>query len=198
MLTTYLKRQTTLTTYYTSSAGPYLDEFTEWLAQCGFHDKVICQYLPGVNEFAAWVDATYGNLASLPVNALTHFHDYLATCGRLRYLKGQHSIHWLGAQHFVEFLQSQKKIVVAEILPKMTQPELLRQFELWMQTHRGVRPSTLCNYRQHIVELLSTLGEHPEQFTADALHTFILNYALGRSHALAKKRVTAVRMFFDF
>jgi hypothetical protein len=24
MLTTYLKRQTTLTTYYTSSAGPYL------------------------------------------------------------------------------------------------------------------------------------------------------------------------------
>jgi hypothetical protein len=79
MLTTYLKRQTTLATYYTSSAGPYLDEFTDWLAQCGFHDEVICQYLPGVSEFAAWVDATYGNLTSFPVNALNHFHDYLAT-----------------------------------------------------------------------------------------------------------------------
>ena len=87
MLTTYLKRQTTLTTYYTSSAGPYLDEFTDWLAQCGFHDEVICQYLPGVSEFAAWVDATYGNLTSFPVNALNHFHDYLATRDRLRYSK---------------------------------------------------------------------------------------------------------------
>lgn len=198
MLTTYLKRQTTLTTYYTSSAGPYLDEFTDWLAQCGFHDEVICQYLPGVSEFAAWVDATYGNLTSFPVNALNHFHDYLATRDRLRYSKGQHSVHWLGAQHFVEFLQSKNKIVVTEISPKTTQPELLRQFEHWMQTHRGVRSSTLRNYRQHIVELLSTLGEHPEQFTADALHTFILNYALGRSHELAKKRVTAVRMFIRF
>jgi len=61
-----------------------------------------------------------------------------------------------------------------------------------------VRSSTLRNYRQHIVELLSTLGENPEQFTAEALHTFILNYALGRSHELAKKRVTAVRMFIRF
>lgn len=76
--------------------------------------------------------------------------------------------------------------------------QLFRQFEHWMQTHHGVQSSTLRNYRKHIVELLSTLGEHPEQFTADALHTFILNYALGRSHALAKKRVTAVRILFGF
>lgn len=67
MLTTYLKRQTTLTTYYTSSAGPYLDEFTDWLAQCGFHDEVICQYLPGVSEFAAWVDATSAYLCWLSI-----------------------------------------------------------------------------------------------------------------------------------
>lgn len=198
MLTNYLNRQTTLTTYYTSSAGPYLDEFTDWLAQRGFHDEVICQYLPGVSEFAAWVDATYGNLTTFPVNGLNHFHDYLATRGRLRYSKGQHSIHWLGAQHFVEFLQSQNKIGVANTSPKTIQPEFLGQFEHWMQTHRGVQSSTLQNYRQHIVELLSTLGEHPEQFTADALHTFILNYALGRNHALAKKRVTAARMFIRF
>jgi hypothetical protein len=40
----------------------------------------------------------------------------------LRYSKGQHSIHWLGAQHFVEFLQSQNKIGVANTSPKTIQP----------------------------------------------------------------------------
>src|ERR1039457_5650288 len=47
MLTAYLKRETTRTSYYASPAGSYLDEFTDWLARCGFHEEVICQYLPG-------------------------------------------------------------------------------------------------------------------------------------------------------
>jgi hypothetical protein len=54
MLTSYLKRETTRTTYYASPAGSYLDEFTDWLARCGFHEEVICQYLPGTIRFAAW------------------------------------------------------------------------------------------------------------------------------------------------
>jgi hypothetical protein len=33
MLTTYIKHQTTQATYYAGPAGPYLDEFTDWLAQ---------------------------------------------------------------------------------------------------------------------------------------------------------------------
>lgn len=67
-----------------------------------------------------------------------------------------------------------------------------------MQAHRGVRPSTLRNYQSHIVDLLTAIGEYPEQFTADVLYAFILNYARGRSHELAKTRVTAIRMFIRF
>jgi integrase/recombinase XerD len=198
MLAKYLKRQTTRTTYYGSSAGPHLDEFTDWLAQKGFHDEVICQYLPGVIEFAGWVDATYGNVRSCPFDALNCFCDYLAKRGRLRGKKGQYSASFRGAKHFVRFLQIQNKIDGAETPPQTTQPELFRLFEQWMQAHRGVRPATLRNYQLHIVDLLTALGEQPEQFTASALYSFILNYALGRSHELAKKRVTAIRMFIRF
>jgi len=198
MLATILKRQTTRATCYASTAGPYLDEFTDWLAQSGFHNEVICQYLPGVIEFVGWVETTYGNLKSCPPDALGRFHDYLDKHGRLRYSKGQYSVSFRGAQHFIEYLQIRNEIVGTEMPPQKPQPELVRLFEQWMQAHRGVLPTTLSKYRSHIVDLLTTIGEYPEQFTADMLYAFILNYARGRSHEIAKTRVTATRMFIRF
>lgn len=198
MLTTYFKRQITCTTYYDSPAGLYLDEFTDWLAKRGYEHACIKQWLPGVIQFAIWVEETNRDLSSLPADAINHFHDDLAKRGRLFYAKGQHSVHWLAALNFVEFLRLQHKIACLETLPQTQLPELLRLFEEWMQIHRGVKPSTLGNYQQHIVELLSKLGECPEQFKAGALHAFILTYAHGRSHAIVKKRVTAIRMFLRF
>ena len=197
MLTTYFKRETTCINYYAGPAGSYLDEFTDWLARCGFQQEVICQYLPGTIWFAAWGEKTYGHLTSLPADVLPHFRVHLAQAGRLFYSRGQHSAHWLSAQHFVEFLRLQRQIAEAEAtLPR--KPALLHLFEHWMQTHRGVNPSTLNNYQPHIVALLSTLGESAEHLQASALHAFILTYAQGRSHALTKKRVTAIRMFLRF
>src|SRR5450755_833813 len=127
MLTAYLKRETTRTSYYASPAGSYLDEFTDWLARCGFHEEVICQYLPGTIRFAAWGEKTYGNLTSLSADALNHFRVHLAKCGRLLYSRGQHSVHWLSAQHVVEFLRLQRKIVNAEtpLQPKLALLDLL-------------------------------------------------------------------------
>jgi integrase/recombinase XerD len=104
----------------------------------------------------------------------------------------------VGAQRFVEFLQAQHKVIDAARSPQATQPDLLSQFEQWMQAHRGLKPATLRNYQLHIVDLLTTLGECHERFTAAGFHTFILSYARGRSHAFAKKRVTASRMFIRF
>lgn len=175
MLTTYLKRETTRTIYYASPAGSYLDEFTDWLARCGFHEEIICQYLPGTMRFAVWGEKTYGKLTSLSADALNHFCVHLAKCGQLLYSRGQNSVHWLSAQHFVEFLRLQRKIVNAEtpLRPKLA---LLDLFEHWMQTHRGVKPSTLNNYQPHIVELLSTLGR--KHRTAGGEHLALLHLDL--------------------
>lgn len=85
MLTTYIKRETTRISYYASPAGSYLDEFTDWLARCGFHEEVICQYLPGTMRFAVWGEKTYGKLTSLPADALNHFRVHLAKCGQFRH-----------------------------------------------------------------------------------------------------------------
>lgn len=198
MLSTYFKRETTCATYYASSAGSYLDEFTDWLTQCGFHEEVIGQYLPGVVEFTDWADATCGNLASCSPDAFSHFRDYLSKRGRLRHPKGPLSITCRGAQHFIEFLRVKHNIGGTVMPPQITQPELFRQFAQWMQTHRGVRPATLGNYQRHIIDLLMTLGEYPEHYTATSLRAVILKYAVKRSHELAKQRVMAIRMFIRF
>ena len=59
MLTRYLKRQTTLESYYGSSAGEYFDEFTDYLEKSGFHQEVICQYLPGVSSIHTQVSGGF-------------------------------------------------------------------------------------------------------------------------------------------
>jgi site-specific recombinase XerD len=116
--------------------------------------------------------------------------------GRLHGTKGQHSIYWRGAKQFTEFLRAQQGIVATKAA--LAPPELVAAFEHWMQIHRGVKPSTLITYRQHVMDLLSSLDPQPEQFNATKLHGFILTYAKRNGRAVAQTRVKAARMFLRF
>jgi hypothetical protein len=103
----------------------------------------------------------------------------------------------MAAQHFVTFLQT-----IGEVAPSATppsaDPELLIGFRRWMQTHRGTTDTTVNNYRLAIVDLLHTLGEQPEQYSAETLRTFVLGRTSRCSIGKAKQVVTSVRMFVRF
>src|SRR5260370_10746502 len=155
--------------------------------------------LVGANGFANWVQSTGGSLTSLPAGVFWGtFCQHLSKQGRLHRTNGQHTIYWRGAQHFVEYLLDQHGISVDRTPAETAPPELVAMFEHWMQVHRGVRPSTLINYRRHVIDLLSTLGEYPGQFNAAMLHAFILAFARGNGFAVSQTRVTATRMFLRF
>jgi site-specific recombinase XerD len=198
MLTTYFKRQTTWATYYAGPAGPYLDGFTDWLAQRGYRQKTIRNRLQGASQLGTWAQKTGLRLQSLSTEALNDFRHYLSDRSRLHLSGGQLSIVWLGAQLFLEFLQAKRLVAPTDVLSAALQPELLGAFEHWMLVHRGVRPSTLVNYRRHLIDLLTHLGEVPEQFNAAQLRTFILMHAERSSLATAKTRVKATRAFLRF
>jgi len=198
MLTTYFKRQTTQATYYSGPAGPYLDEFTNWLEQRGYRHETIRYRLQGAAQFVTWAQTTGCNLPSLSPATLDHFRCHLSKHHQLRHTGGQLSVRWLGAQLFFEFLQDQQLVAPADTSLEVTHPELLSAFAQWMHVHRGVRPSTLITYQPHITELLIELGEDPERFDVAQLRTVILAYAQHHSAALSKKRVTAFRMFLRF
>lgn len=198
MLATYFKRRTTQATYYSGPAGPYLDAFTNWLEQRGYQHETIRDRLQGAAQFVAWVQTTGCHLPSLSPAILDRFRCHLSNQHQLRYTSGPFSVRWLGAQRFFAFLQDQQLVVLTDTSQEATQPELLSAFEQWMDVHRGVRSSTLINYRPHIKELLSELGENPERFDVAQLRTVLLAYAQHHSAALTKTRGIAFRVFLRF
>ena len=198
MLTTYFKRYTTQATYYSGPAGPYLDAFTHWLEQRGYRHETIRDRLQGAAQFVAWAHTTGCTLPSLSPNILDRFRCHLSQHRQLRHTGGQCSVRWLGAQLFFAFLQDQQLVEPADASLDVTRPELLRAFEQWMHVHRGIRFSTLINYRPHITALLSDLGENPAQLNVAQLRKVILAYAQHHSATMAKTRVTAFRMFLRF
>lgn len=198
MLTNYFRRPVTVATYYAGPAGAYLDQFTDWLVKRGYGNDAVRHLLRGATEFANWVQTTGSGLTTLSSGSWVHFCEHLATRNRLHGARGQHSIYWRGAQHFVEFLRAQHGIVAIEVPEQTVLPELVVAFERWMAIHRGIKPSSLDTYRPHVLDLLATLGDQPDHFGATSLHTFILAYAKHGGRAAARTRVKATRMFCRF
>jgi integrase/recombinase XerD len=164
MLTTYFSRQSTRATYYAGPAGPYLDRFTHWLAQRGYRHESIRRRLAGAAQFATWVQRTGCPLQAVSPATLGHFRRHLVQQHQLLRSRGQHSVRWLGAQCFVEFLQAQHIIAPSLTPHDIAHPALLDAFEQWMQVHRGVQASTLHIYRPHVLAVLTALGVCPAQW----------------------------------
>lgn len=198
MLTTYFTRSTTRAQYYAGPAGPYLDAFTQWLAQHGYRQESIRRCVQGAAQFVTWTQTTGCPLSSVSPTTLTLFRQHLSQCRQLLRPIGQHSVRWLGAQRFFTFLQTQQLIPPPPPVPAPALPTLLSAFEHWMGVHRGVLPQTLQNYRSHLLALLTELGDCPAQWDAARLRTFLLASGAPRSVAWVKTRANALRMFLRY
>ncbi len=198
MLTTYFKRPATVAAYHAGPAGAYFDPFTAWLAKRGYGSDAVRHLLRGATEFSTWIQAPRSGLTMLPSGYWRDFCEHLAKRKRLHGARGQHSIYWRGAQQFVEFLRTQHGVVTVEAPERTVTPELVVAFERWMTVHRGIKPSSLDTYRPYILDLLATLGDQPDHFSATSLYAFILAYAKHGGRAAARTRVKATRMFCRF
>jgi hypothetical protein len=199
MLTTYYTRERTRTMYAAAPAGPYLDEFSQWLAQRGFTTRTIRRCLFGATQFTLWAAAAGIAVQRLDATHLEEFRGYLAQHGQLHYASGNPTPRCMGAHHFLAFLSAQGMVsAVAVAAPSSPPPTLLTAFEHWMDVHRGVTAQTLRNYRPILLDLLTTLDDRPEQLEAKSLRAFILARAHRHGKGKAKNMVTATRMFVRF
>ena len=199
MLKTYFKRERTRATYATGPAGPYLDEFSQWLEKRGFAPLTIRRSLFGANQFTTWAQTAGIAVQNLDAASLDEFCSHLAKHGQLRYASGNSTPHCMGAHHFLSFLNAQGLVSTPVLTtPSAAQSPLLNEFEHWMDVHRGVTAQTLRNYRPIILDLLTTLEDRPEQLEAKRLRAFILDRANRHGKGKAKNVVTATRMFVRF
>lgn len=198
MLKTYFKSERTCEHYYRGTAGPYLDDFVEWLTERGYRHETVRRRICGAAGFAQWGQSKGATIGGLDTAALGRFARSLARQGRLRNACGDYQAYFLGARHFLRFLQARGITTVDETEPTPVYPQLFCQFRSWMLTHRGVTESTLDGYRAIVLDLLARISEHPEQYTAKALRDFVLYRVRRHNHASAQNVVSAVRMLLRF
>jgi hypothetical protein len=110
MLTTHFKRPQTPERYRSGPTGPYLDSFTDWLERQGYSSPRIRQLIYGVRQFSRWAQQTDTCLEDLHEKALESFEQYLQNQQRLYYPSGDRSYLFVGARHFVTFLQSTHRV----------------------------------------------------------------------------------------
>jgi site-specific recombinase XerD len=199
MLTAHLSTSQTLERYRCGPAGPYLDEFVEWLEKRGYRARTIRRYLLSAHRFALWRQNADVDFQANDGTALEAFGVYLHQQHGLE----SSSIHLaqtcIGARRFMVFLEATNRVVLSPpTSPVSTEPKLLVEFRHWMRTQRGTTEATLNNYRLTLIDLIHTLGEQPDQYEAKTLRNFILERANRWGIARAKTMVTAIRMFLRF
>ena len=198
MLKTYFKCDRTCEAYYQGAAGPYLDDFATWLTERGYRHQTVRRRIIGGARYAEWGQKKGCSIAELGVTALNAFGHSLARQGQLRDVSGNYRQCFLGARHFLHFLQAREIVTRVEDEPTPVYPKLYGEFQDWMLVHAGVTQSTLDSYRAIVLDLLARLGEKPELYTAKALRGFVLHRIRHHNHASAQNVVSAVRMLLRF
>jgi site-specific recombinase XerD len=195
MLTAYFKHPFTLRKFRSGPAGPYLDDFASHLAEAGYSRDKVRAYLRGTGRLSAW--AAQGDLTvdQLDSRVLGPFGRYLDSQGRLRGRRGEYSATFLGARHFVDFLEARGLVATPTAA---VEPALVTEFCHWMRSQRGVTETTLNGYRPALRRLLVALGDQPEQYTAKQLRGFVLGRAGAHKTGQVKTSVTVLRMFLRF
>ena len=199
MLSTYFERERTRTRYYAGAAGPYLDEFVQWFEESGYQAQTIRRRVRGAVQFAHWTEASGWAVAQLDTTVLGAFGRHLARQGQLRDPHGDYTVRFLGARHFLGFLQARGMVPTStEVSPRLPQPALLGEFRDWMVTQRGISEPTLNSYQPILLDLLERLGEHVAHYTARRLRDFVLERTRRNNPHSAQNVVAAVRMWLRF
>ena len=199
MLSTYFERERTRTRYYAGAAGPYLDEFVQWFEEGGYQAQTIRRRVRGAVQFAHWAEASGWAVAQLDTTVLGAFGRHLARQGQLRDPHGDYTVRFLGARHFLGFLQARGMVPTStEVSPRLPQPALLGEFRDWMVTQRGISEPTLNSYQPILLDLLERLGEHVAHYKARRLRDFVLERTRRNNPHSAQNVVAAVRMWLRF
>ena len=100
------------------------------------------------------------------------------------------------ARHFAAFLSEAG--MIPESAAVIEGPALLKEFNNWMRSHRGIAERTVDRYSPVIECLLRALGEEAEYYDAKKLRDFVLNLAKRYGTTSTNHVTTPVRMFLRF
>ena len=172
-------------------AKPHVDGYEEWLREHGYTPSTIEE---NVRLLAGWTD--WMHTAGF---AFDNILDGLAASAAV--FKGNKSIRaYIGAGRlFIRYLEDRGTLPRSSSPPSPAEQwPILGAFRTWARQQRGIAHSTLDLWQRPIIDLLRTLGEDPEAYTAAALRTFMLERAKRYKVGRLKTYAVAIRGFLRF
>jgi len=199
MLTIYFKSPFTLEGLRSGPSGPYLDGFAHKLHLAGYSQGAAQRLLRAAAHLDVWGQANDNPIQSFNKDTLASFQHHLSSCCCPGSNGGRGPNVFFGAKRFLEYLHQVG--VVSSIGDEHTDsasPQLMTSFFDWLQQHRGTSQSTCRIYGRVVVDLLQTLGDDPNRFTAADLQAFALNRAGRHGRSAANIVAKALRMFLRY
>lgn len=196
MLSNYVTETRSLERLRAGSAGPHLEDFTDWLANRRYAQQTIRSYVFAAARFMTWCTCANEH-ATLPTSdhsSLTAYRTHLTGTKHTGKRAHERGNAYCGARRFLMFLREVG--VAPDVRPVV--PPLEARFRNWMRQHRGASDVTLDGYARVIGQLLEVMGSEPHFYAAAQLRAFVLAQARGYSHSKADTVITAVRMFVRF
>jgi len=175
--------------------GSLLEGFAEELCRTGYTKMTAHARIRAAEHLLHWTKREGVPISDFTEDLLKRFRQHLGYCrcpgfGPIRLES------FAGDRLFLKYLRSTGSLTVATE-PKQD-PPLLLAFRQWMRQERGTCDHTLTYYGLSIRALLARLGEDPRRFDAQSLRQFVLETHRQSEWGVAKRCITALRMFLRF
>jgi len=170
-------------------------DYRKELAQAGYNPCVAWLHLRSVAHFGVWLELEGVARESIDEQTVATFDRHRSNCrcpGTSRDC-GRHVVSCIRV--FVNHLR-ERRIVKTNAPPEPSR--LVREFLGWMSTQRGVVDTTLTSYRRYVTQLVDSLGDDPQTYTAHDLRDFVAKRYQHYGRNSIRMVLAAVRMFLRY
>ena len=182
--------------------GQYLVGFSENLEAQGYSKVTYSSRMSQARHFAEWVLQMRVLADSIADDLIEQFAHHDCQCG-IKTKRGKRvertgtKDRRRGAHAFVAFLREEGLMPVAVATEVPADPRLA-DFAAWLRRERGATSETIRRYQQELGRWLMKLGSEPQEFTAAAVRSIVLDQGEDRSRSSVRMTITVLRAFLRF
>jgi site-specific recombinase XerD len=183
--------------------GSLLDDFCDWLLDCGFAWYTVRVHLGRILHLNRWLSergwSSTGKLSRKELEGFVAVYPERCRCRGVREDHLQRMGHSLN--RFVEFLRDRD--LYDPLLEAPVYQPLLGEYLRWMREHQHTAEGTLALRRRGVTLFLASLGgdasaEGLAKLDAQRVEGFFIDYAEGRARASRRSMQSALRTFLRF
>lgn len=166
------------------------------LVASGYNPLVVRFHLHSVAHFGVWLELEGAELGAMDEAMLAAFERHRSRCRCRGTSRSRDRSVVSCIRVFLHYLREQGKAPATESPAKRSL--LVREFLQWMTSHRGAVETTLSSYRLYVNNLVDSLGDDPQTYTARGLRDFIAKRYRHYGRNSIRMVLAAVRMFLRY